>query len=402
MIKQRADLTFKYNLEHGRHSWLRLTPAYSVKIVQAILESDTAIKYVLDPFSGTGTTGLVCAENDVRCDLTDINPFLVWFAKAKTAHYTSDDLQEALECVQEICKYALEETQLWFPPIHNITRWWPENRLMVLAQIYHALNHLLPTPSAAKDLLLIAFCNLVINWSNAQFNHQSMSFKDESATQLTLFDEDQQILRQFSSLTEKIVASAQTSLKGNVNVYLADARKLSPPNQGHYDCVITSPPYPNRMSYIRELRPYMYWLGYLHDGREAGELDWQAIGGTWGIATSKLQSWEANGTPIPYPGFDKMIADIANQSIILANYVHRYFADIVKHLQNLYPILSLGARVFYIVGNSRFYDTVVPVEKIYAALLTDCGFVDTRIETIRKRNSKAELFEYIVSAIKPE
>ncbi|WP_322490103.1 hypothetical protein [Chloroflexus sp.] len=37
--------------------------------------------------------------------------------------------------------------------------------------------------------------------------------------------------------------------------------------------VITSPPYPNRMSYIRELRPYMYWLGYLNNGRDAGELD---------------------------------------------------------------------------------------------------------------------------------
>ena len=45
------------------------------------------------------------------------------------------------------------------------------------------------------------------------------------------------------------------------------------------------------MSYIRELRPYMYWLSYLRDGREAGELDWKAIGGTWGIATSRVGKW---------------------------------------------------------------------------------------------------------------
>lgn len=405
MVKQRADLTFKYNLKHGRHSWLRLTPAYSIKIVQQILERDPTITYVLDPFSGTGTTGLVCAENDVRCDLADINPFLVWFAKAKTANYTTDTLREAQECVREICQCALndgEAESLWFPPIHNITRWWPKNRLTTLAKIYRALNNYLPTPSPAKDLLLIAFCNLVISWSNAQFNHQSMSFKDEFATQLTLFDEDRQILRQFSDLTEKIVASAHTSLKGKVAVYQEDARTLSLPGQEKYNCVITSPPYPNRMSYIRELRPYMYWLGYLTDGREAGERDWQAIGGTWGIATSRLQAWESNGTPIPYPGFEKMIGDIATQNTILANYVHRYFADIVKHLHNLYPILSPGARVFYIVGNSRFYNTIVPVEQIYAALLRDCGFTDAHVEVIRKRNSKKELFEYAVSAIKPE
>ncbi len=404
MINQRADLTFKYNLKHGRHSWLRLTPAYSIKIVQQILAHNPTITHVLDPFSGTGTTGLVCAENNVHCDLTDINPFLVWFATAKTANYTTKDLLEARESIDAIHKHALDmhkTDQLWLPPIHNITRWWSEKRLLALAKIQHGLNAFFPYPSPARDLLLIAFCNLVIQWSNAAFNHQSMSFKDTSAKQLTLFDEEQEIIRQFSSIAEKIIASARTPLEGTTRVFVEDARQLRISDHRKYDCVITSPPYPNRMSYIRELRPYMYWLGYLTDGREAGELDWQAIGGTWGIATSRLQSWQPNGTPISYPGFEKMIAEIASQSITLANYVHRYFLDIAQHLQNLYSILLPGAQIFYIVGNSRFYDTVVPVEKIYAALFDNFGFIDSHIEVIRKRNSKKELFEYIVSATKP-
>jgi len=404
MIKQRADLTFKYNLKHGRHSWLRLTPAYSIKIVQQILTHNPTVTHVLDPFSGTGTTGLVCAENNVCCDLTDINPFLVWFAKAKTANYTTKDLCKAQESVPTIQKHALdihEPGTLWFPPIHNITRWWSEKRLITLAKTYRAINQVFTDPSPARDLLLIAFCNLVIQWSNAAFNHQSMSFKDTSAKQLMLFDEEQEIIRQFSSIAERIIASAHTPLEGTTRVLLEDARQLHTLGNNAYDCVITSPPYPNRMSYIRELRPYMYWLGYLTDGREAGELDWQAIGGTWGIATSRLQSWEPNGTPISYPKFEKIIANIADQSSTLANYVHRYFIDIATHLQNLYAILLPGTQIFYIVGNSRFYDTVVPVEKIYAALIENCGFSDTNIEVIRKRNSKKELFEYIVSATKP-
>ena len=36
----------------------------------------------------------------------------------------------------------------------------------------------------------------------------------------------------------------------------------------------------------------MYWLKFLETGEEAGELDWKAIGGTWGSATSKLNTWE--------------------------------------------------------------------------------------------------------------
>lgn len=403
MAKQRADLTFKYNLKHNRHGWLRLTPAYSIKIVQQILKKHPEITYVLDPFSGTGTTGLVCSENNINCDLVDINPFLVWFARVKTANYQPEQLQIARESVCAVCRNVANyrhTNNLWAPPIHNVTRWWSESTLGVLSKIFCELNQQHPAPSPTKDLLLVAFCNLLIQSSNAAFNHQSMSFKDDTGRQLSLFDEEQQLLSHFRDIAYKVIDSAEKPLGGRVNVIQADSRKIPNPADKFYDAVITSPPYPNRMSYIRELRPYMYWLGYLEDGREAGELDWQTIGGTWGIATSRLQSWAANGVQIPYPKFDEIIGEISEQSLPLANYVHKYFADIFMHLKNLRSVLSSKAQVFYIVGNSRFYDTLVPVEHIYASLLESCRFTHINIEVIRKRNSKKELFEYVVTAKK--
>ena len=50
-MKQRADLTFKENLSRGRHGWLRLTPAYSVKVVGEILDEHPNFHRVLEPFS---------------------------------------------------------------------------------------------------------------------------------------------------------------------------------------------------------------------------------------------------------------------------------------------------------------------------------------------------------------
>ena len=404
MTRQRADLTFKYNLKRDRHGWLRLTPAYSIKIVQQIIEEHPELTYVLDPFSGTGTTGLVCAENNIHSDLIDINPFLVWLAGVKTANYHAEQLQKVQEGVHTICNKVAnnhEIDKLWIPPIHNINRWWPKSRLIALAKIFHELNQQFPTSSSVKDLMLVAFCNLIIYWSNAAFNHQSISFDDNANGQLVLFSEEQQILDHLTDIVHKVVAAAQKPLKGQVKVILADSRKVPRPPEKTYDCVITSPPYPNRMSYIRELRPYMYWLGYLKDGREAGELDWQAIGGTWGIATSRLQTWQAREKQIQYPEFDNIITEISKQSLPLANYVHKYFVDISTHLSSLYPTLSPDAKVFYIVGNSRFYNILVPVERIYENLLLACGFTDTEVEVIRKRNSKKELYEFMVKARKP-
>ena len=117
-----------------------------------------------------------------------------------------------------------------------------------------------------------------------------MSFKGENA-ELDLVVDGAAVFRaDFSHVLDGCTEKIHTSTE----VVLQDARTLKTNDLGRFDLVVTSPPYANRMSYIRELRPYMYWLGFLHDAREAGELDWQAIGGTWGVATSRLNDWSAS------------------------------------------------------------------------------------------------------------
>ncbi|MEW6252998.1 MAG: hypothetical protein AB1716_20360 [Planctomycetota bacterium] len=131
-------------------------------------------------------------------------------------------------------------------------------------------------------------------------------------------------------------------------------------------------------------------------------MDWQAIGGTWGCATSKLNTWKPNGYGhIPFPHFDRIIRDIGRRHTLLGRYAQRYFEDIKSHVLSLCKVLAPRARCHYIVGNSKFYDTLLPVEGIYASLFVDAGFTDVHVETIRKRTSKKELYEFIVHAHAP-
>ena len=92
---------------------------------------------------------------------------------------------------------------------------------------------------------------------------------------------------------------------------------------------------------------------------------------------------------------------ISEQHPLLGKYVHRDFDDIKRHLQSLRKVVTPKARCFYIVGNSKFYDTMLLVEEIYAALFEDAGFADVGWKAIRKRNSKKELFEFVVHASAP-
>jgi len=123
------------------------------------------------------------------------------------------------------------------------------------------------------------------------------------------------------------------------------------------------------------LRPYMYWLGYLRNGRQAGETRLAAIGGTWGCATSNLMRWQpSEEARVPFNGLDTMISGISKRSEVLGRYVHKYFEDCVYHFRSLARVLREGATVHYIVGNSKFYDEMFHTEEIYAALMRGNGF----------------------------
>src|SRR4030042_1635893 len=100
-LKQNAELTFKFNQDFGRHGWLRLTPAYSVKLVNDILKNQPVGISILDPFSGTGTTALCAIYQNCEATGIEINPFLCWLGEVKTAQYLPTTIERASECVCE-------------------------------------------------------------------------------------------------------------------------------------------------------------------------------------------------------------------------------------------------------------------------------------------------------------
>jgi hypothetical protein len=351
---------------------------------------------VFDPFSGSGTTALCAAYRGNSGVATDINPFLVWLANAKAARYEPSVVTAFVESARPLADAAAggKGPLAQCPKLSNIERWWQPEALSFLRRLKGAID-LHELDPAATTLLKVAFCRTLMRLSNAAFNHQSMSFKDAAAihcdaTGVAYFLED----------VAHIAASAADNPAGTAEYRVANARTAQPQWQGRVDLLITSPPYPNRMSYIRELRPYMYWLGFLATGREAGDLDWQAIGGTWGVATSRLAEWSPRH-PLS-PELQRVLLKIRSAHLkngpLLANYVQKYFEDVLEHLQAMLALLRPGASAHYILGNSIFYGHEVPAQELLARQMAQVGLCDVRIVPLRKRNSKRGLLEFHISA----
>jgi len=395
----RARFTFHGNVRDTRYGWLRLTPAYSVHLVRELLDTRTQPELpVLDPFCGTGTTLLTCAERGIACTTLDINPFLIWLARAKVAKYSPKSLANAESLIAEMGRAASGRRNApWLPALFQIEKWWDKGTLHALGRAHAALAAS-DFEKPAKDLAKLAFCRSLITTANVSFSHQSMSFAEPAAATKRAAQGVSLALRAAFAPIAKAAAIALP--KSERHALLGDAREaVDSPGPARFGTVITSPPYVNRMSYVRELRPYMYWLGYLEQARDAGELDWLAIGGTWGAATSRVATWRPT-TDLALVGLDSLVARIARRSDVLSRYVSKYFVDMVAHVQNIAKVIARGGQAHYVVGNSKFFDVLVPVERLFAEILEISGFRNATVRELRKRTSKPELFEYLISATK--
>jgi SAM-dependent methyltransferase len=399
-IQQRSDYTFKANRNLGRHGWLRLTPAYGVKLVENLLSSVDPEAIILDPFSGTATTGLVAAERGNQAFAFDINPFLIWLGNAKYRNYPEDCLLNIRTRVrQALNEYKSQvEQDNWQPQIFNIERWWSSYTLKVLASLRSALVEQFgePRDNDEYSIVWIAFCRLIIETSSAAFNHVSMSF-GKTVNHYDL----EWIEKLFLSILDFIIKTAAQNITGSAKVLEIDARNITNLDNIKIDKVITSPPYPNRISYIRELRPYMYWMRFIEEAKEAGELDWLAIGGTWGIATSRLNSWIIEEKTLPQNIFstvENIKASDGKNSHLLATYVLKYFHDLHLHLSSIRSILKNGAELHYVVGNSTFFGNMVDTAALLADSMRVLGYSNIHAEIVRKRNCNKALYEYCISA----
>jgi len=395
----RARFTFHGNVRETRYGWLRLTPAYSVHLVRELLDARTRPELpVLDPFCGTGTTLLTCAERGIACTTLDVNPFLVWLARAKVAKYSRSARQEAEALILDMGRAAQSRsTPEWLPALFQIEKWWDARTLRALGHA-HAVLRASQASKPARDLVKLAFCRSLITTANVSFGHQSMSFAKSAARSAHGAGRVPDALH--AAFVPIAAAAARALPPSERRVVRGDSRQAADLcGKLRFGTVITSPPYVNRMSYVRELRPYMYWLGYLEQASDAGELDWQAIGGTWGSATSRVAHWQADGA-LPLAGLAGLVRRIARESDVLSRYVAKYFVDMLGHVRSIARVMARGGRVHYVVGNSKFFDVLVPVEQIFVEIFEICGFSDTTVRVLRKRTSKRELFEYLVSASK--
>jgi hypothetical protein len=333
----------------------------------------------------------------------EINPFLAFVGR--TSLNWSVAGTEVLDGGQSVCEAATEllgsgpRDPLAFvqligdtlPPLHNISRWWRDDVLRELLALRYCITKF---GGNAQDHLRLALAEIVYSTANITLGRLQLAFVNRSNQSI-------EVLNPFAAVAARIAEDLKLHLpsqQGISRLYNADSTDLRELPDGSIDALFTSPPYPNRYSYVWNTRPHLYLLEFITTAKEAADLDCRTIGGTWGKATSNLQ----RSILAPSPNVAFVMGDqlerLRMKSLLMGNYVTKYFNDLDKHLATLKPKLKRGAPVGYVVGNSETKGIMIETHDLLASLLELHGFTDLQQERLRGRNSGFGLIEVTVTA----
>lgn len=400
--------TFLAGLSASVHRWFRLTPSFGPDLVRKML-GDTETEdghLVLDPFCGAGTTVIESKMQGIRSIGFEINPLLHFVCETSTRwDLLPTELEDAFLRVGE--KFKGERARLAgkdvqaigipLPSIHNVFRWWRKDVLKDMLILREAIESECPDgPTRAFFRLSLAGV-LVPDLTNVTLGRLQLHFIDRSAHEIDVWPTFDAHTRRMLDDIAGIPADKRT-VKSRVlwiDSTTDDVLKV----EGKVDRVITSPPYPNRYSYVWNTRPHLYLLNLFRNAKQASDLDRRTIGGTWGTATSM----HIKGIREPeYPVIDREVVPVARQirknDNLMANYLVHYFNRLARQILSQNRILAPEARCAYVVGCSELkgvcVETDVLLAKVFEGL--DIGFKVDRIERIRRRHSGKDLHESIV------
>ena len=406
----RRETTFKGKLDEPVQRWFSITPSYAPALVADCAEhlgAGPSERY-LDPFSGSGTTAVWCRLTARPCTAVEWNPALHFISSVK-AGWTADPdaLAEAGATFAaawtadtpdpaDAAAY-LQAHQEHVPRISNPQRWWATATLAELTAARATLAAQ-PPATALRPGIELALLRILLEVSRARYNHASVTFAPHddgrpAPPARTVFE------RRLAEMVADLRAVADRPqwlaavLRGN-----SLALHAVLPDPGAYTRVICSPPYPNRYSYARETRPHLFFLDLVVDAAAVGRLEHEAMGGTWGRATSALYEPHAPESPEVADAMDPLLDRLRAAHPLMANYAVRYFNDFWRHVQSLDRAMAPHARLAYVVGNSKLGGVDVPVAAWILHLFAAAGWrpLGQGIHHMRRRNSRSGLVESVI------
>ena len=312
----------------------------------------------LDPFAGSGTTGLEASINGYTALLTDINPLLDYFYPIKLPEFSIQEwgkyIYDATKIIDDVYSFDIKklENKNINPRLQN---WYPLDLLLYFSKVWEQISK--QKDSISKKLLILTFFKLSKKYSFAEhampklFTSKRKRQKIQDLERNTDFQRKvvdearKEIKRIDKSVSELIIKFNLKKIEYHSGV---DAYSFPYKEKGRVDSIITSPPYLQAQEYMRTFKLEMMWLGY---------------------SDEKIKSFSKKEIPFRKPD-GKIDGHYINnvrtkiKSKKLQEMFDSYFWFTIKAIENASNSLKSKGKLCILIGNPVMENELIEIWKV--------------------------------------
>lgn len=372
--------TFALNRIEPVHRWYSYIEGYSSCLVERelgkILDESPKVERIYDPFSGTGTTGLVGSMHGMHSYYSETNPFMQLVAETKINSIKTHKSNEVISILTEYAQKAIQ-----IEP-SGCTTWDGFEKYFEIEQLQQilALRDLILTnkDNATRNILMLALSSVLVK-SSKMIRRGDLryatpkEYHPENVTNL-FSAKIIEIIEDLTEVYDKILCpltKVSDDARDN-NIYDA------------FDCIITSPPYLNGTNYIRNTKLELKLNNIIHDEKDLPSFH------SKGIVAGINNVSKRNGTKRilneVYPIIDAVIESAYDERI--PKMIIGYFYDMNDVIDKLSKSLRTGGYFIMDIGDSQFGGIHIPTHQILSSICQRHGFNKYSEEILRVRHSK--------------
>ena len=374
-------VNFKKNKKEPIHRWFDYKQGYSSLLIEKILDVEKPEKelYLLDPFTGVGTTNLAGQKKGYKTIGLDINPVATFAAKVKTNIYTERDIEEIKSLIENFKPTVSFE----IPNSPLLERSFSKrsfNQLMKIKGFFESIQN-----EKLSSFFKLAYLAIIEDCSNR--------IKDGNGIKIArnkneILDVKEYFLSKVKSMLFDLIKNRYKCKSIVINGSLLEDKILKEINNKKVGIVIFSPPYANCFDYCEVYKLELWMGGFVKNYADFRKYRDIAIRSH---VNSKFDHTIRNEN-----GNVNVISDLISCFIVwnknIPDMIRGYFDDMQDILQRLRKLMANGSPCFIVVGNSGYRGVLVPTDLLISEIAEKLGFkVDDIIYARKIRASSQQM-----------
>lgn len=379
MDKAKAG-TFTLNMGEPVHRWYSYIEGYSsclvLKELDILLEHGKKIETLYDPFSGTGTTGIVASTRNIQPFYSESNPFMQFVTETKVNSVVGWEGKEIDEKLNAHIHYLINKPRLSNVTWDGFEKYFEPCQLESLLAIKNEIAR--EEDGNIKNILMLALSSIIVKSSKMIRRGDLRYARENEYKRIDVYDLFFEKLHQIIADIYKYEGKMKYSI-----TKISDDARLNGENE-RFDCVITSPPYLNGTNYIRNTKLELKLNDYIKSEKDLP--DFHSKGIISGINNVSKRSGERDILTEVKPFVEELIEKAYDERI--PKMVAGYFYDMNDMIERLAVSIRTGGHFIMDIGDSQFAGIHIPTHEILSDLCEDHGFIKYEEDVLRERRSK--------------